>query len=37
MYAMTKAAGAPAVEEAATVMPQEVTVTARISLVYNIG
>ena len=37
MYAMEKAAGAPAVAEAATVMPQDVTVTATISLVYNIN
>jgi uncharacterized protein YggE len=38
VYAMeAKAAGAAAVEEAAVVMPQDVSVTARISLVYNIG
>lgn len=37
VYAMEKAVGAPAVEEAAVVMPKDVTVTARISLVYNIG
>lgn len=36
-YTMEKAVGAPAVEEAAAVMPRDVTVTARISLVYNIG
>lgn len=36
-YAMEKVAGVPAVEEAASVMPRDVTVTARISLVYNIG
>lgn len=37
MYAMEKAAGAPAVAEAAAVMPRDVTVTATISLVYIIG
>lgn len=37
VYAMEKAVGAPAVEEAAVVMPKDVRVTARISLVYNIG
>lgn len=36
-YAMEEAVGVKAVEEAATVMPRDVTVTARISLVYNIG
>ena len=38
MYAMeAKAVGADIVEEAAEVLPGEVTVTATISLVYNIG
>lgn len=38
IYTMeAKAAGAPAVEEATVVMPKDVTVTARISLIYNIG
>jgi len=37
MYAMEAKAGADVIEEAAAVMPGDVTVTARISLVYNIG
>ena len=36
-YAMEETVGAKAVQEAATVLPGDVTVTARISLVYNIG
>lgn len=36
MYAMEKAVGAPAVEEAATVMPADVKVTANVNIVYYI-
>ena len=36
MYALEKAVGAPAVEEAAAVMPKDVTVTANIQLVYYV-
>ncbi|MBW2988696.1 SIMPL domain-containing protein [Candidatus Woesearchaeota archaeon] len=37
VYAMAKAEGALAVEEAAVVMPKDVSVTAGITLVYDIG
>ncbi len=36
MYAMAEAAGAKAVEEAATVLPSDVTVTANINIVYYV-
>jgi hypothetical protein len=36
-YAMEKVAGADAVQEAATIMPGDVAVTGRISIVYIIG
>jgi len=36
MYAMENVVGAEAVEEAATVMPKDVTVTANIQLVYYV-
>ncbi|MBW2978182.1 SIMPL domain-containing protein [Candidatus Woesearchaeota archaeon] len=36
MYAMEKAVGVDAVAEAAAIMPGKVTVTARVSIVYNI-
>ena len=35
-YAMEKSAGTAAVEEAATVMPKNVTITADIQLVYYV-
>jgi len=34
MYAMKDSAGSLAVEEAATVMPSDVSVTAQVSVIY---
>ncbi len=36
-YAMAEASGTAAVDEATEVMPQDVTVTANIAIVYNVG
>ena len=37
VYAMAKASGVEAIQEAATVLPSDVTVTANINIVYTVG